>query len=130
VLVIVIFVVYEAKPVAPVVPHRLFHSKTGNMTLVGAFVHGMILLSILQYLPLFYQAVGLKTAIKSAISLLPTVITSVVVAVVSMMLVSVVGGRYAWILRASWSMVTLGTGLLALFSVEPSSSMQLGLPIV
>ena len=130
VLVIVIFVVYEAKPVAPVVPHRLFHSKTGNMTLVGAFVHGMILLSILQYLPLFYQAVGLKTAIKSAISLLPTVITSVVVAVVSMMLVSVVGGRYAWILRASWSMVTLGTGLLALFGVGPSSSMQLGLPIV
>jgi len=46
------------------------------------------------------------------------------------MLVSVVGGRSAWILQASWSMVTLGTGLLALFSVEPSSSMQLGLPIV
>jgi len=130
ILVIIVFVIYEAKPVTPVVPHRLFHSKTANMTLLGAFVHGMILLAILQYLPLFYQAVGAETAIKSAVSLLPTSITSVVIAVIAMMLVSVVGGRYAWIIRISWMILTLGTGLLALFGIDSSSSMNLGLPIL
>ncbi|GAM41010.1 hypothetical protein TCE0_041f13801 [Talaromyces pinophilus] len=77
VAVIVVFVFYEAKPAEPIIPHRLFHSKTGNVTLLGGFIHGIILVSLLQYLPLLYQAVELETAISSAVSLLPTSIISV-----------------------------------------------------
>ncbi|TGO39832.1 hypothetical protein BHYA_0047g00360 [Botrytis hyacinthi] len=126
---LVIFVVYEAKPKVPILPHRLFHSRTANMTLAAAFVHGMILISLLQYLPLFYQAVELETAIRSAVSLLPTVIISVVFAAISMMMVSVVGG-YVWIIRFGWIIIILGTGLLALFEVGSSSSLLFGLPIL
>ncbi|KAF7884642.1 uncharacterized protein EAF02_004978 [Botrytis sinoallii] len=126
---LVIFVVYEAKPKVPILPHRLFHSRTANMTLAAAFVHGMILISLLQYLPLFYQAVELETAIRSAVSLLPTVIISVVFAAISMMMVSVVGG-YVWIIRFGWIITILGTGLLALFDVGSSSSLLFGLPIL
>lgn len=129
VAVLVIFAFYEARPDAPIVPHRLFHSQTGNMTLVGGFLHGAVLVSLLQYLPLIYQAVQLETAILSAVSLLPTVIISVVVAAISMMLVPWFGG-YVWILRLAWVILTLGTGLLALFDVGSSSSMRLGLPIL
>ncbi|GAB1194117.1 hypothetical protein APSETT444_003358 [Aspergillus pseudonomiae] len=129
VAVLVIFAFYEAKPEAPIVPHRLFHSKTANMTLAGGFLHGAVLVSLLQYLPLLYQAVQLETAILAAVSLLPTVIISVVVAAVSMMLVPLFGG-YVWILRLAWIILTLGTGLLALFDVGSSSSMRLGLPIL
>ncbi|EAW21092.1 MFS-type transporter sphD [Aspergillus fischeri NRRL 181] len=129
VAVLVIFAFYEAKPEAPIVPHRLFYSKTGNMTLVGGFLHGAVLVALLQYLPLIYQAVQLETAILSAVSLLPTVIISVVVAAASMMLVPWFGG-YVWILRLAWIILTLGTGLLALFDVGSSSSMRLGLPIL
>ncbi|EPE24250.1 MFS general substrate transporter [Glarea lozoyensis ATCC 20868] len=126
---LVTFAIYEAKPKAPIVPHRLFRSKTANMTLAGAFIHGMILVALLQYLPLFYQAVGLQTAIQSAVSLMPTVITSVVFAAASMMMVSVIGG-YVWILRFAWVVLTVGTGLLALFNADSSSSMRLGVPIL
>ncbi|KAF7950797.1 uncharacterized protein EAE97_002349 [Botrytis byssoidea] len=126
---LVIFVVYEAKPSVPILPHRLFHSRTANMTLAAAFVHGMILISLLQYLPLFYQTVELETAIRSAVSLLPTVIISVVFAAISMMMVSVVGG-YVWIIRFGWIIIILGTGLLALFDVGSSSSLLFGLPIL
>lgn len=129
VAVLVIFAFYEAKPEAPIVPHRLFHSKTGNMTLAGGFLHGAVLVSLLQYLPLLYQAVQLETAILSAVSLLPTVIISVVVAAASMMMVPLFGG-YVWVLRLAWVILTLGTGLLALFNVGSSSSMRLGLPIL
>ncbi|KOS36439.1 hypothetical protein ACN38_g12813 [Penicillium nordicum] len=124
-----IFVFYEARPAAPIIPYRIFHSKTGNLTLVGGFIHGIIMVSLLQYLPLLYQAVELESAISSALSLLPTVIISVVVAAVSMLMVPLFGG-YVWLLRLSWVVLTLGTGLLALFDVGTSSSMRYGLPIL
>lgn len=124
-----VFAWYESKPAAPIIPHRLFQTKTGNMALVGGFIHGIVLISLLQYLPLFYQAVQLKTAIMSAVFLLPTVIVSVVVAAVCMMLVPLFGG-YVWLLRLSWLITALGTGLLALFTVDSSTSMLYGLPIL
>lgn len=129
VVVLVGFGFYEAYPASPIVPYRLFHSMTANMTLVGVFFHGAILVSLLQYLPLLYQAVQLETPILSAVSLLPTVITSVVFAAISMMMVPLFGG-YMWLLRFSWVILTLGTGLLALFNVGSSESMRYGLPIL
>ncbi|OTB12110.1 hypothetical protein K445DRAFT_321366 [Daldinia sp. EC12] len=129
VAVLVAFAFYEAKPAAPIVPHRLFHSKTGNVTLLGGFIHGMVLVALLQYLPLLYQAVELETAISAALSLLPTSIISVLFAAVAMMMVPLFGG-YLWLIRLSWVILTLGTGLLALFDVGSSSSMRYGLPIL
>jgi len=129
VLVLAVFVWYESKPAMPIMPHRLFHSKTANMTLIGGFIHGAILVSLLQYLPLIYQAVYLETAIRSAVFLLPTSITSVVIAVFSMMMVPLFGG-YTWLLRLSWALLILGTGILALFQVRSSSSMLFGLPVI
>ncbi|KAM0193868.1 hypothetical protein ACHAPI_007533 [Fusarium lateritium] len=129
VAVIVIFVFYEAKPAAPIMPHRLFHSITANMTLLGGFIHGAVLVSLLQYLPLIYQAVYLETAIKPAVLLLPTSIVSVVIAVFSMMMVPLFGG-YTWLLRLSWVMLTLGTGIMALFSIDSSSSALFVLPVI
>jgi MFS family permease len=129
VAVLVVFAWYESKPAAPIIPQRLFQTKTGNMALLGGFIHGMILISLLQYLPLFYQAVQLKTAISSAVFLLPTVVVSVLVAAISMMMVPIFGG-YVWLLRLSWVITALGTGLLALFEVRSSTAMLYGLPIL
>jgi hypothetical protein len=99
------------------------------MALRGGFIHGMILISLLQYLPLFYQAVQLKTAISSAVFLLPTVMISVLVTAVSMMMVPVFG-RYVWLLRISWVITALGTGVLALSRVDASPSILYGIPIL
>ncbi|KAH7467917.1 hypothetical protein FOMA001_g15549 [Fusarium oxysporum f. sp. matthiolae] len=129
VLVLVAFVFYEAKPAAPIMPHRLFHSITANMTLLGGFIHGAILVSLLQYLPLIYQAVYLETPIKSAVFLLPTSIISVFIAVISMMMVPWFGG-YTWLLRFSWALLALGTGILALFNLSSPSPMLFGLPVI
>lgn len=124
-----VFAWYESKPASPIIPHRLFQTKTGNMALLGGFVHGIVLISLLQYLPLFYQAVQLKTAIQAAVFLLPTTILSVVVAAVSMMMVPIFGG-YVWLLRVAWVITAVGTGLLALFEVGSSTPMLYGLPIL
>ncbi|KAG5926954.1 hypothetical protein E4U42_002773 [Claviceps africana] len=126
---LVVFALYEAKPAAPIIPHRLFLSKTGNMALIGGFIHGTVLISLLQYLPLFYQAVEVKTAISSAVFLLPTVVVSVVLAAVSMTMIPLFGG-YVWFLRLSWAITALGTGLLVLFRVRSPDAMLYGLPLL
>ncbi|KAK7217110.1 hypothetical protein V2G26_005113 [Clonostachys chloroleuca] len=129
VVVLVLFVYYEGKPTEPIMPHRLFHSKTARSTQIGGFLHGAVLISLLQYLPLLYQAVQLETVISASVSLLPTVILSTIIAAVSMMMVPLFGG-YVWILRLSWVILTVGTGVLALFDVSSSSAMRYGLPIL
>lgn len=121
---------YEAIPENPVIPHRLFYSHTAKSTLLGNFMHGAILFTVLQYLPLFYQAVELKTVIGSAVTLLPTSIVSVIAAAGGVILVGVVGKGYVWTIRLFWVELTLGTGLLALLDLDSSRSMLLGLPVI
>lgn len=121
---------YEARPKNPVIPHRLFYSRTAKSTLLGNFMHGAILFTVLQYLPLFYQAVELKTVIGSAVTLLPTSIVSVIAAACGVIIVGVVGKGYVWTIRLFWVELTLGTGLLALLDSDSSRSMLLGLPVI
>ncbi|KAB8260358.1 hypothetical protein BDV32DRAFT_149586 [Aspergillus pseudonomiae] len=52
---LLIFTLYEARPAEPVFPYRIFRSQTAQMTLIGSFIHGMLLYTLLTYLPLFFQ---------------------------------------------------------------------------
>ncbi|KAI1460396.1 MFS general substrate transporter [Annulohypoxylon moriforme] len=124
------FAIYEAKPEAPVMPHRLFRSRTAVVTLCGGFVHGMTLYTLLQYLPLFYQAVMLQTRILSAVSLLPTSIASVIGAISSVIAIGKAGVGYKPRIWLSWALVTLGTGLFLLLDTSSSAGMRYGIPII
>ncbi|KAI1209348.1 MFS general substrate transporter [Annulohypoxylon truncatum] len=124
------FAIYEAKPEAPVMPHRLFRSRTAIVTLCGGFVHGMTLYTLLQYLPLFYQAVMLDTRILSAVSLLPTSVASVVGAISSVIAIGKAGFGYKHRIWLAWALVTLGTGLFILLDESSSTGMRYGIPII
>ncbi|KKP04622.1 hypothetical protein THAR02_03235 [Trichoderma harzianum] len=126
---LVVFAWYESKPLKPIIPHRLFYPRTASATLTGTFFHGLILFSLMQYLPFFFQAVKNETLIHSALTLLPTSIASVLAAGSSAALVGPLKG-YRWSIWISWFLVTLGTGLLALLSVSSSTAMGFGIPIM
>ncbi|KAM0471256.1 hypothetical protein ACHAPX_009438 [Trichoderma viride] len=126
---LIVFAWYESKPSRPIIPHRIFYPRTASVTLVTAVLHGMLLFSLLQYLPFFYQAVAGETLIRSALSLLPTSIISVLAAGSSAALVGPLKG-YRWPMWISWITLTVGSGLLSLFSVSTSTAMKYGLPIV
>ncbi|CAG8953640.1 hypothetical protein HYFRA_00010099, partial [Hymenoscyphus fraxineus] len=51
----IIFGFYEAHPVQPMLPYRLFKSRTAVVSIIGGGIHGLLLFSILLYLPLFFQ---------------------------------------------------------------------------
>lgn len=124
------FAVYESRPAAPIMPHHIFRSRTASFVLLGSFVHGATLFTLLQYLPLFYQAIMLETRIESAVSLLPTSIISVLSAVLAAIAVGIVGRGYRWGIWMSWLFVTLGTGLLTLMGPSSSPDMRRGLPVI
>lgn len=130
VAVIALFVFYETKPEAPVIPLRIFRSRTAAVTLCGAFIHGMTLYTLLQYIPLSYQAVMLDTRIGAAVSLLPTSVTSVLGAIASVIGIGKAGMGYQRRIWLSWGLVTLGTGLLLLLDPYSSAGMRYGIPII
>ncbi|KNG90696.1 hypothetical protein ANOM_001070 [Aspergillus nomiae NRRL 13137] len=70
-LTLLIFAIYEARPAEPVSPYRIFRSRTAQMALIGSFIQGMVLYTLLTYLPFVFQTVYLETPLKSAISILP-----------------------------------------------------------
>ncbi|KAI0193449.1 MFS general substrate transporter [Astrocystis sublimbata] len=128
--VLAFFAIYERRPEAPIIPPRLFQSRTAVMTLIGATVHGLTLYPLLQYLPFFFQAVSLESPIQSAVTMLPTSIISCVSAGAATAALSDRWGGYRSRVRMCWVLSTLGSGLLALLDSESSASTRLGTPIV
>ncbi|KAI0152111.1 MFS general substrate transporter [Hypoxylon sp. NC0597] len=124
------FVVYEAKPEAPVVPYRIFHSRTAAVTLCGGFFHGIILFTLLQYLPLFFQAVMLDSRIGSALTLLPTSFSSVLGAIASVIAIGKAGIGYKVRIWIAWSLAILGSGLLLLLDSSSPPGMGYAIPII
>lgn len=100
------------------------------MSLLGAFVHGVSLYTLLQYLPLFYQAIVLDSALEAAVALLPTSCMSVIAAVAAAIIVAGVGKGYRVGLWLVWGFVTLGTGLLLLLDESSSGNFQRGIPVL
>lgn len=58
---------YERKAIEPVFPYRIFTNVTANAVIITGFIHGLLMYSVLQYLPLFFQAVWLQTPLEAAI---------------------------------------------------------------
>ncbi|KAI1826771.1 MFS general substrate transporter [Xylaria intraflava] len=126
-VVLVLFGVYERWPAEPVVPYRLFHSRTSVMTLVGGFIHGLVLYPLLLYLPLFFQAVYLELPLEAAISILP--LCAVLIAFTAIAGVAVEHFRnYRWQLWVAWAVTAVGVGLFSLwgnsFSRAETASFQ------
>ena len=121
---------YEARPRYPIIPYRLFYSNTAKSTLLGNFMHGAILFTVLQYLPIFYQVVELKTPVGAAVTLLPTSIVSVIAAAGGVIMVGFIGKGYVWAIRIFWAELTLGTGVLAFLDPDSSRSKLFGLPVI
>jgi hypothetical protein len=111
-------------------PHRIFKSKTASATLIGVFLHGLSLYSLLQWLPLLYQSVMAKTVLQSAVALLPTSIVSVVAAVAGVAVVGLANIGYLWSIRISWILTAVGSGVLVLLDTESSVSFSYGLPVI
>ena len=116
---LVIFVIYEKRPAEAVIPYRFLTSQTSLATLIGGFMHGIVLYPLLLYLPLFFQSVFLETPLRSAVSILPLCCTLIFFSFIAGIVVDHFR-RYLWQLWFAWITTAIGTGLFALWDAHSS----------
>lgn len=119
---LVAFSIFEAKiATVTILPTILFKNRTTSIAYFGNFIHGMILYSILYYLPLYFQGVKSYSPLRAGLAFLPQSGTVVPCA----MLVGIVAsktGRYRWALWSGWCLTTFGCGLLCLLNVDTATT--------
>ncbi|ROW07725.1 hypothetical protein VMCG_03614 [Cytospora schulzeri] len=115
VLTIISLAIYEKYPQEAVFPYRIFKSRTAVLCLLGSSIHGMLLYTLLLYLPLFFQAVFLETGLQSAVSILPFCTLVMVCTGVSAWVVDFFR-HYRWVMWTGWVLLAVGTGLFALWN--------------
>ncbi|EED15912.1 efflux pump antibiotic resistance protein, putative [Talaromyces stipitatus ATCC 10500] len=121
--ILAVFVTYEARPTQPVFPYRIFRSHTAQVTLIGSFIHGMVLYTMLFYMPLYFESVFLAAPLQSAVSMLPLLITVTAFSGLAAWVVEYVR-HYRWEIWLGWLMLTVGTGLLAIWNAQSSLALK------
>lgn len=95
---------------SPVIPPRLFKTRTTGLTLVSVFLHAMIFFAASFYLPMYYQVLG-ASATSSGVRMLPFSLCSSVTTAVGGIIV-VRTGSYRPMMWFGWILMTLGWGLM------------------
>lgn len=129
VAVLVVFGVYEKRPTEAVIPYRFMTNLTTAATLIGGFIHGLVLYPSLLYLPLFFQSVFLESPLQSAVSILPLCCILIAFSILTGFALDHMR-RYLWILWASWITMAVGTGLSALWREGTSLAMTSSFQVI
>ncbi|KAH8904951.1 DNA repair protein RAD50 [Coniochaeta sp. PMI_546] len=119
-----LFMLFETTPVVkePVIPPRLFKSRTTSAIFAATFLNSALLYWYLFFLPVYFQAVLGSSPEQAGINLLPAILVAIPGAVVAVLLLSKFG-RYKPLHLAGFAICTLGAGLLTLMD-EHSSQAQ------
>jgi hypothetical protein len=94
----------------PLVPPRLFKTRTTAGVLTSVLIHGIVFVPATFYLPLYFQAVNGSSATLSGVQLLPLSVMTAITATASGFIITKTGD-YRWILWICWTILTLGTYL-------------------
>ncbi|KAK2850694.1 hypothetical protein FQN49_005407 [Arthroderma sp. PD_2] len=120
---------YERKPALAVFPYRIFQSRTALVTMIGGFLHGAVLYTVLLYLPLFFQAVFLESPLQSAVSMIPFCCIQMAFSGISAVAVQYVR-RYTWGIWTGWILLAAGVGLFAIWDGGSSRAEIAGFQVI
>ncbi|KAG9381778.1 ProP Permease major facilitator superfamily [Pyrenophora tritici-repentis] len=103
----------------PLIRTSVFKTKSAAILYTSTVIHGLILWSILYYLPLYFQAVKGYGPILSGVAVFPWTFTVAPASIATGIAIAVTG-KYRWANRAGWVITTLGMGVLIL--LKPNTS--------
>jgi hypothetical protein len=114
------FCLWESLTKGPtLIPMPIFRNYSATILYFSSFVHGIILFSLVYYMPLYFQSVQNYTPTLSGVAALPQTATIVPCAVTVGIVVGKTG-RYRWAIWAGWILTTFGMGLLCYLDVSTS----------
>lgn len=126
----VLFIVIEWKvPPLPMIPLRLFASPLLSLLLGFHFLYGMAYYGFQYYLPYYFQIVRGDSSLRTAVFLLPLVLTQSCLSTVAGNVISMVG-HYKAVVCCGYAIWTLGYGLLCIWTKSSPAGDLVGVLIV
>ena len=115
------FFLFSEKRLAkyPLMPLAVFTNWSNNATFIVVFTHGMVLIGIEYYLPLYFQSVLQASPLRSGILLLPLIVMQAALEIMAGVLIHRTG-HYREFIWAGTTLMTLGTGLYIYFGADTS----------
>lgn len=110
IVILTILCFYEKIPTDALFPYRIFTSVTSIASLVTGFIHGLLLYTMLLYLPLFFQAVLLESPLEAAKSTLPVCALVVAFSFFAPVIIELTR-RYSILLWVGWVFTTISLGV-------------------
>jgi hypothetical protein len=128
---IVAFLFFENSRFAPqpIMPLHLFSHRTSATAFALTFLHGVLTMWALYFLPVFFQGVLGSTPGRSGVQLLPTILALIPFAGMGGILVSKTG-RYKPFHYAAFALIIVGFGLLTLLNQDSSAGAWIGYQII
>jgi MFS family permease len=114
--------------VNPTMPPHLFANRTSATAFVLTFLHSCSAISVMYFLPVYFQAVLLATPGRSGVELLPTIIVMIPAAITAGGLLSKLG-RYRPIQHVGFALMVVGFGILTLLKEGTSTATWAGLQV-
>lgn len=127
---LVIFVMYSVYiSTEPLIRHSLFNSSTAISAYFGTLIQGLLVWSILYYMPLYFEVAKGYSPVQSGIAIFPFTFTTAPAAVVTGLIITKTG-RYRPVLWVGWFLSTLGMGLLIFLKVDTNTPSWIFLSLV
>ncbi len=121
VVLLVVFVLAEARAAEPIIPLHLFRNRTFSASMVAIFLATFGFGAAIIFLPLYYQVVEGASATESGYKLLPFLAGLIFSSIVSGQIVARTG-RYKWILLVGMVLLAVGLGLMTQLRFDTSDT--------
>jgi MFS family permease len=129
---IVAFVVLEGNARLtpnPIMPLHLFANPVSSIVFLLTFLHGIVTMWTLYFLPVYFQGVLAVDAYKAGFDILPTIFALLLGALVGGLLLSKFG-RYKPILVFCFALIVVGFGLFTLLDENSSTGAWVGFQVL
>ena len=122
------FAFWESKAQNPIIPLDLFNTPTRSMALLGATIHGVVLWSMLYYIPIYFEGVIQHKPLRAVMDTLPLAFTVTPMSIVCALLIEYFR-RYLWTVWLGWLLSTVGLATMVLLGYGTPSAEYNGLQI-
>ncbi|KUJ12536.1 MFS general substrate transporter [Mollisia scopiformis] len=109
----------------PTMPPQLFSNRTAVAIFAMAFVHGLLLLYVIYFFPVYSQAVLKASPIRAGVMLFPTA-TTIAPAAAAAGAVITITGRYRPLHFLGWTLMIIGVGLFPLLDRNSTTAAWVG----
>ncbi|KAJ7171237.1 iron permease [Mycena filopes] len=127
---LIAFGIYEAKiPARPTIPLDVIGNRTSLSALLSVAVHGITSITMIYYLPVFFQACFGASPIRSAVDFLPGTLITVPFALLAGVTIGLTK-KYRPVNWAGWCITIVGYGLVSMLREDSSVGQWVGYQIV